>query len=101
MHIPPSYAERQNRESEKPIITMTNETKQRIEKDADEFILKMQGDRFLKQGFKKLYIAGATAEHTRAWNEAIEEVLARQFTIEGPHGSLKVIRVDEVESLKR
>lgn len=51
--------------------------KERIEKEAQRYVMEENGYQFLPEHFnwKKAYIAGATSEHTKAWNAAIDAVI--------------------------
>jgi hypothetical protein len=84
---------------------MNEETKTRIEKEADIAANSIPGDKFLKEGRKKFYIAGAHAEHPRAWNSALEKVADMLKEGESDHLSSYARRIyidlaKELESLK-
>lgn len=56
---------------------MSDKVKERIEKDADDFMEVMQVESTATNKlYRSIFISGATAERPKAWNEAIDACLA-------------------------
>lgn len=86
---------------------MNKETKERIEKDASQFIKNNRDGHYLAGPYHWMsYVCGATSEHPKAWNEAIDKCIERidtmidqQYLELGNRSSYSVIK-KTLESLK-
>jgi hypothetical protein len=85
---------------------MTVSDKTRIEKEADLFMQVQQVESTTtNKVYRSIYIAGAHAEHPRAWNSALEKVADMLKEGESDHLSSYARRIyidlaKELESLK-
>lgn len=82
---------------------MNKETREQIEREADYFIkAKLSEDTpTTGQYHWTSYVAGATAQHPKAWNAAIEAAIAKTELVINPNSKtlLNFIRL-ELEALK-